>query len=38
MAIRPDLLNVLLLELVQSQSRPGCPVKKKKSRMTNPTL
>ena len=28
--IRPDLLDVLLLELAQLQNRPGWPVKKKK--------
>ena len=28
--VRPDLLDVLLLELAQLQNRPGWPVKKKK--------
>ena len=31
--IRPDLLDVLLLELAQLQNRPGWPVKKKKKKV-----
>ena len=30
--LRPDLLDVLLLELAQLQNRPGWPVKKKKKK------
>ena len=34
MIVRPDLLDVLLLELAQLQNRPGWPVKKKKKKST----
>ena len=32
--VRPDLLDVLLLELAQLQNRPGWLVKKKKKKLT----